>query len=165
MLKEREIFYRALATVGVFVLLALLFTQAVKGTEESVEESPEQEKKVEVLPEVKPKLNKKVINETTTKPKVISQPTTSTGALTSAQIDFLWNCESGRVATTNTGNGYYGGFQFDIPTWNEMGTKYARADLAPHTVQVAAVQKLLSYSSIWSRFPGCAAKMEAAGLL
>lgn len=87
------------------------------------------------------------------------------GSLSSAQIQFLGKCESGMNPTTNTGNSFYGAYQFTIPTWNAMGTGYARADLAPLDVQTAAVQKLLSQASIWTQFPGCAAKMRAAGLL
>lgn len=87
------------------------------------------------------------------------------GALSPAQINFLGNCESGMRANTNTGNGYYGAFQFSIPTWNAMGTGYSRADLAPLDVQIMAVQKLLSRSSIFSQFPGCANKMRQAGMI
>jgi hypothetical protein len=65
----------------------------------------------------------------------------------------------------NSGNGFYGAFQFTISTWNAMGTGYARADMAPLEVQVAAVQKLLSRSSIFTQFPGCARQMQARGLI
>ena len=30
-------------------------------------------------------------------------------------------CESGGVYTTNTGNGFYGAYQFDLQTWQSMG--------------------------------------------
>ncbi len=92
-------------------------------------------------------------------------PTYTGGALNEAQINFLGSCESGMRASTNTGNGFYGAFQFTIGTWNAMGTGYERADMAPIDVQMAAVQSLLSRSSIYSQFPGCAARMRAAGLL
>lgn len=85
--------------------------------------------------------------------------------LNSAQITFLGNCESGMKANTNTGNGYYGAFQFSYGTWRSMGTSYERADLAPIEVQIDAVQRLLQRSSIFTQFPGCAAKMRIAGLL
>lgn len=88
----------------------------------------------------------------------------ASGPLSDTQIQFLGNCESGMTATRNSGNGYYGAFQFSIPTWNSMGTVYARADLAPLDVQRDAVQRLLQRSSIWTQFPGCARKMQAAGL-
>lgn len=74
-------------------------------------------------------------------------------------ITALGQCESGNTANRNSGNGYYGAFQFSIATWNAMGTGYARADLAPYEVQVAAVKKLLSRSSVHSQFPGCSAKL------
>lgn len=87
------------------------------------------------------------------------------GPLSAAQIQFLGNCEAGMNPTRNSGNGYYGAFQFSIGTWNAMGTGYARADLAPLDVQIQAVQNLLSRSSIFGQFPGCANQMVAAGLL
>lgn len=91
--------------------------------------------------------------------------TSGVGPLNDAQIQFLGNCEAGMNPTTNTGNGYYGAFQFSYGTWQRMNTGYERADLAPLDVQIAAVQQLLSRSSIFTQFPACARKMQAAGLL
>ena len=89
----------------------------------------------------------------------------ATTVLSDAQITFLGTCESGMRPETNTGNGYFGAFQFSIATWNAMGTGFERADLAPLDVQINAVQKLLSRSSIFTQFPGCANKMRNAGLI
>lgn len=48
----------------------------------------------------------------------------------------LRQCESGGNYATNTGNGYYGAYQYDLQTWgNFMG--YTRPDLAPPDVQDA----------------------------
>lgn len=100
---------------------------------------------------------------------VVSQPTAQAkyvgGPLNDEQITFLGNCESGMTAARNSGNGYYGAFQFSIGTWNSMGTGYDRADLAPLDVQKDAVQRLLSRSSIWTQFPGCARKMRSIDLI
>lgn len=48
----------------------------------------------------------------------------------------LRQCESGGNYAINTGNGYYGAYQYDLQTWgNFMG--FARPDLAPPDVQDA----------------------------
>ena len=45
-------------------------------------------------------------------------------------------CEAGGDYTKNTGNGYYGTYQYDKTTWNNFGG-YATANLAPPAVQDA----------------------------
>ena len=92
-------------------------------------------------------------------PKVVSNTPQIAPQSPDSFITALGQCESGNTANRNSGNGYYGAFQFSIATWNAMGTGYARADLAPYEVQVAAVKKLLSKSSVQSQFPGCSAKL------
>jgi hypothetical protein len=48
-------------------------------------------------------------------------------------------CESGGDYSANTGNGYYGGWQFDSQTWDAYGDPaYAEANEAPPAVQDAA---------------------------
>lgn len=104
-------------------------------------------------------------------PAVTAQPeakhviTGTTGPLNDGQINFLGNCESGMSEGRNNGNGYYGAFQFSESTWRSMGTGYERADLAPLGVQIDAVQRLVTRSSIFTQFPGCSARMRAADLL
>jgi len=87
------------------------------------------------------------------------------GPLNETQIQFLGNCESGMTASRNSGNGYYGAFQFAAGTWNRMGTGYARADMAPLEVQVDAVQSLVQRSNIFGQFPACSRRMQALGLI
>ncbi len=47
------------------------------------------------------------------------------------------NCESGGNYSTNTGNGYYGAYQFDLSSWyaNGGGAYASRPDLAPAWAQ------------------------------
>lgn len=53
------------------------------------------------------------------------------------------NCESGGDPTTNTGNGYYGAYQFDPQTWDAYGDpNYAEASDAPMGVQTAAANSV-----------------------
>lgn len=104
--------------------------------------------------------------EPTAIPTAAPQPIYSgTGPLTDAQLTYLGTCEAGMIPDRNTGNGYYGAFQFSYGTWKSMGTEYERADLAPIEVQKDAVQRLLSRSSIFTQFPGCAKKMRANGII
>ncbi len=122
----------------------------------------------------KPELEKKIqpssllANAGNDTQEVQSQPAAYSytgGPLNDAQIQFLGNCESGMTASRNSGNGYFGAFQFSIGTWNSMGTRYARADLAPLEVQIDAVQRLVSRSSIFGQFPACSRRMQAVGLI
>jgi len=58
--------------------------------------------------------------------------------------DRIAQCESGGNWAINTGNGYYGGLQFNEPTWlSNGGAQYAqRADLATKAEQIAIADKV-----------------------
>lgn len=103
---------------------------------------------------------------------VITQPPSqgpaivnNTSGISDEAITYLGNCEAGMNPAKNTGNGYYGAFQFSYGTWKSMNTGYDRADLAPIEVQKAAVRQLLQRSSIYNQFPACAVKMHSAGVI
>lgn len=74
--------------------------------------------------------------------------------------DRLASCESGGNWATNTGNGFYGGLQFDYGTWlSNGGGKYApRADLASRTQQIAIASKVQA-SRGWGPWPACSASL------
>jgi uncharacterized protein YabE (DUF348 family) len=61
-----------------------------------------------------------------------------------AMWDRIAACESGGNWSINTGNGYYGGLQFDIRTWlgNGGGAYAPRADLASRAQQIAIANKV-----------------------
>ena len=61
-----------------------------------------------------------------------------------AMWDRVAQCESGGNWAINSGNGYYGGLQFDNQTWlGAGGGQYAaRADLASRTQQIAVANKV-----------------------
>lgn len=115
--------------------------------------------------------NVTAINAPTPTPQVAPQAVAALAVvnpphvLSEEQITYLGSCEAGMDPAKNTGNGYYGAFQFSYGTWKSMGTGYERADLAPLEVQKAAVQRLVARSSIYTQFPGCARKMSSAGLI
>jgi resuscitation-promoting factor RpfB len=55
----------------------------------------------------------------------------------SAKSNSVKQCESGGNYSINTGNGYYGAWQFDLPSWlaNGGGAYAPRPDLAPAWAQ------------------------------
>jgi hypothetical protein len=71
---------------------------------------------------------------------VASEPTATTAyapASSGAPVDI--NCESGGDYSINTGNGYFGAYQFDSQTWDAYGDPaYGEANEAPPAVQDAA---------------------------
>lgn len=69
----------------------------------------------------------------------------------------LRECESGGNYQDDTGNGYYGAYQFSASTWDSLGTGYARADLAPPSVQDQAVINNTNRSGagLAGQNPGC----------
>lgn len=69
----------------------------------------------------------------------------------------LRQCEAGGNYATNTGNGYYGAYQYNLGTWaNYQG--YARPDLAPPAVQDAKAKETQARRG-WSPWPACARKL------
>ena len=94
-------------------------------------------------------------------PVAVQAPST----ISDEAVTYLGNCEAGNDPAKNTGNGYYGAFQFSYGTWKSLNTGYERADLAPYEVQKAAVQQLLQRSSIFHQFPACANKMRNEGII
>lgn len=66
-------------------------------------------------------------------------------------------CESGGNYATNTGNGFYGAYQFLDSTWDSLHTGYARADLAPPAVQDEAIieNTRRSRGGLATQNPGC----------
>lgn len=66
-------------------------------------------------------------------------------------------CEAGGIYNRNSGNGYYGAYQYDIGTWAGYGG-YARADLAPPAVQDAKAHETQA-SRGWNPWPACARKL------
>ena len=81
----------------------------------------------------------------------------SAAAATAEDFGRLRMCESGGNYAINTGNGYYGAYQFDRGTWNGLGYP-GRADQASPATQDAAAAKLQSQRG-WSPWPACSRKL------
>ncbi|MBF6412175.1 resuscitation-promoting factor [Nocardia cyriacigeorgica] len=74
--------------------------------------------------------------------------------------DALAKCEAGGNWKINTGNGYYGGIQFDQSTWERQGgLKYApRADLATREEQIA-IAEVTRAKQGWGAWPSCTSRL------
>jgi hypothetical protein len=83
--------------------------------------------------------------------------TTAASAATSDDFARLRQCESGGNYAINTGNGFYGAYQFDRGTWNGLGYP-GRADQAAPATQDAAAAKLQSQRG-WSPWPACSRRL------
>lgn len=88
----------------------------------------------------------------------IFAPTAS--AAPDSDWDRLAQCESGGNWHINTGNGYYGGLQFNAGTWNSFGgNEFAStADQASREEQIYVAEKVLAQQG-WGAWPACSASL------
>jgi len=71
--------------------------------------------------------------------------------------DRIAQCESGGDWSINTGNGYYGGLQFDLTSWRRVGGSELPSD-ASKSEQIARAEALQRLQG-WGSWPVCAAFM------
>jgi hypothetical protein len=84
-------------------------------------------------------------------------PPPSTGGGASGVWAALRQCESGGNYAENSGNGYFGAYQFSQATWSNLGFP-GRPDLEPPAMQDAAAMRLQAQSG-WGQWPACAAAL------
>lgn len=90
------------------------------------------------------------------------QRNTYVAAQTSSSVsggvwDRLAQCESGGNWAINTGNGFYGGLQFSLSSWQAVGGS-GYPHQASKAEQIARAQKLQSMQG-WGAWPACSAKL------
>jgi hypothetical protein len=95
-------------------------------------------------------------------PSTPAGPAPSSGpfVVDEATWDRLAQCESGGNWAINTGNGYYGGLQFDLGTWAAYGgTAFAeRPDLATREQQITVAEALYAKRG-FQPWPACRVKL------
>ncbi len=69
----------------------------------------------------------------------------------------LRQCESGGNYRINTGNGYYGAYQFDLRTWRSVGYSGYPHKASPATQDAAARKRQAQRG--WAPWPACSAKL------
>jgi hypothetical protein len=84
---------------------------------------------------------------------VAAMATSASASVSESDLAKLRACESGGNYRTNTGNGYYGAYQFALSTWRGLGYS-GRPDQASPATQDAAVRKLQARSG-WGQWPAC----------
>nr|WP_223163885.1 resuscitation-promoting factor [Mycobacterium simiae] len=92
--------------------------------------------------------------------RVGGKPGTEVPPISDGDIwDAIAGCEAGGNWAINTGNGYYGGVQFDQGTWEANGgLRYApRADLATREEQIA-VAEVTRQRQGWGAWPVCSGR-------
>ncbi len=72
--------------------------------------------------------------------------------------DRLAQCESGGNWAINTGNGYYGGLQFNLSTWRSYGGSGYPHQNSRET-QIAIATKVRDASGGYGAWPGCASSL------
>ncbi|MFC4782941.1 transglycosylase family protein [Nocardioides sp. MAHUQ-72] len=71
--------------------------------------------------------------------------------------DRIAQCESGGNWAANTGNGYYGGLQFNLSTWQAYGG-VSRPDLTSREYQISIAEKVRAASGGYGAWPVCGAQ-------
>lgn len=98
-------------------------------------------------------------------PAVAAQPDPAprpvAAAASTAIVGSVWDslaaCESSGNWAINTGNGFYGGLQFTLSSWQAMGGS-GYPNQASKAEQIARAEKLLAAQG-WGAWPACSAKL------
>lgn len=98
-----------------------------------------------------------VVTQKPTKQVVIVGTKPSFSGDFAAALSKLRACESGGNYSTNTGNGYYGAYQYDIGTWGGYGG-YSNAAEAPAAVQDQKARETYEARG-WSPWPSCGSSL------
>lgn len=86
---------------------------------------------------------------------------TAANAASDSTWDALAQCESGGNWAIDTGNGYYGGLQFSLSTWQAYGGSGNPAD-ASRAEQIRVAENTLAGQG-WGAWPTCSARIGASG--
>jgi resuscitation-promoting factor RpfB len=107
--------------------------------------------------------NGKLVSRTVDKQRLVRKPVAEVVLSGTQTIDYgVWDrlaqCESGGNWATNTGNGYYGGLQFNLGTWRAWGGT-GLPSAASRETQIAVATRLRDASGGYGAWPACAASL------
>jgi ribosomal protein L29 len=84
-------------------------------------------------------------------------PSAEAARATATQWNKIAKCESGGRWSINTGNGHYGGLQFNLRTWKAYGGK-GYPHRASKATQIKIAKKVLAKQG-WGAWPTCSRKL------
>lgn len=90
-------------------------------------------------------------------PKRTTTPAAPAATVSGGVWDRLAQCESSSNWSINTGNGYYGGLQFSLASWQGVGGS-GYPHQASKAEQIARAERLLAIQG-WGAWPACTAKL------
>lgn len=98
---------------------------------------------------------------TPARPKQVRVGTKGSTGAEGSVWDRLAQCESGGNWATNSGNGYYGGLQFDKGTWDSHGgDRYAPyPHQASRDEQIAVAQQVRNSRGDYGAWPACSSRL------
>ncbi|HEX6257097.1 MAG TPA: transglycosylase family protein [Euzebyales bacterium] len=116
------------------------------------EPEPEPEPEVETAQAAEPE------QEAAPAPQPEPDPAPAAPAVPSGSVwDSLAQCESGGNWSINTGNGYYGGLQFSLSSWQAVGgSSYPHEHSREEQIRRG---EMLQAQQGWGAWPSCAAKL------
>ena len=116
-----------------------------------------------------PAVTEPAVTEPAVSEPAVSEPTAAASGNTGASapavanasaFDALAGCESGGNWAINTGNGFYGGVQFDRGTWlSNGGGAYAPLPNQASREQQIAIASKVQAARGWSPWPSCSSKL------
>lgn len=105
--------------------------------------------------------SEKILAEPVTQKVTVGTKTRPVNTTTIPVGDDVWSklafCESGGRPGTNTGNGYYGMYQFTLSTWRSVGGTGLPSDASAEEQTKRA--KILQARSGWGQWPACTRKL------
>lgn len=90
-------------------------------------------------------------------PKPAAKAAAAPAVASNSVWDRLADCESSGNWAINTGNGFYGGLQFTLSSWQAVGGS-GYPNQASREEQIARAEKLLAMQG-WGAWPACSAKL------
>ena len=114
-----------------------------------------------VISETKTEATNEIVAKGTKERTATASAGTGSAYSLSADSSGVWTalaqCESGGNPATNTGNGYYGLYQFSLSTWRSVGGTGLPSDASAEE-QTARAQALQARAG-WGQWPSCTRAM------